>query len=90
MINSQNLRTITDMRKKADELLRLVNAKKQPIGILKNNRLKAYLVDSQTLESLESLLEDLLDRQIATQRLSAPKKDFLDFEVFWNKRNLAK
>ena len=90
MITSQQLRTITDMRKRADELLRLVSAKKEPIGILKNNRLKAYLVDSQTLESLESLLEDLLDRRLATDRLNAPKKDFLELETFWKNQNLPK
>ena len=91
MIISQNLRTITDMRKRADELLKLAASKKEPIGILKNNKLKAYLIDAQTLENLERFVEDYLDSKMVEERLiNAKKKDFRDFESFWRKHKLPK
>lgn len=89
MITSANLYTITDMRKAADKLLRLATFRKEPIGILKNNQLKAYLVDAKTLESLESLIEDCLDQKIVIDRLvKAKSKDFRDLERFWSEHQL--
>ncbi len=83
MITSQNLRTITDMRKKADELLKLATAKKEPIGILKNNKLEAYLIDAQTLEALEEFVEDYLDEKMVQERLvNAKKSDFIESDEF--------
>jgi PHD/YefM family antitoxin component YafN of YafNO toxin-antitoxin module len=83
MITSQNLKTITDMRKDADGLLKLAKKKKEPIGILKNNKLKAYLIDAQTLESLEAFVEDYLDYKMVKKRLEkAKKEDFVEFEEF--------
>ncbi|OGM13162.1 hypothetical protein A2V80_01020 [Candidatus Woesebacteria bacterium RBG_16_39_8b] len=79
------------MRRKADELLKLATAKKEPIGILKNNKLEAYLIDAQTLENLERFVEDYLDSKMVEERLiNAKKKDFKDFESFWRKRKLPK
>lgn len=79
------------MRKRADELLKLAIAKKEPIGILKNNKLKAYLIEAETLEALESFVEDFLDYKMIRERLNnAKKKDFRDFESFWKKHKLPK
>ena len=89
MITSQNLYTITDMRKRADQLLSLAASGKQPIGILKNNRLKAYLIDPQILEALESLVEDVLDQKLVADRLLPAKNNRLhDFDLFWKKHHL--
>ena len=83
MITGQNLKTITDMRKKADELLRLAARKKEPIGILKNNKLKVYIVDAETLEALEEFVEDYLDEKIVQERLvNAKKGDFIKSDKF--------
>lgn len=91
MISSKDVRTITDMRKDADGLLRLVARYKKPIGIFKNNRLKAYLVDAETLESLETFVEDFLDRKLVSERLTKAKdNDFGDFEKFWKKYRLPR
>lgn len=91
MLTSQNLRTVTDMRKRADELLKLALLSKEPVGILKNNKLEAYLVDAQTLESLEAFVENFLDYKMIRDRLENSKKeDFRDFEKFWKKQKLPK
>ena len=91
MITSKTTRTITDMRKSANELLDFVSRAKQPIGILKHNKLAAYLVDPETLESLEALIEDYLDLKMVAERLTKAKKsDFSEFEKFWQKENLPR
>ena len=79
------------MRKNADGLLKLAARKKEPIGILKNNKLKAYLIDAKTLEALEEFVEDYLDRRMIEERLhKAKKSDFIDFDKFWEKERLPK
>jgi len=91
MLTSKNLRSISDMRKRADELLTLAANTKEPVGILKNNKLKAYLLDAEVLESLESFVEDFLDYKMLKSRLDeANKNDFRDFERFWKKGKLPK
>lgn len=91
MITSKNIRTITDMRKGAAQLLNFVVHSKEPVGIFKNNKLAAYLVDPKTLELLEALVEDYLDLQLVTERLTKTKKaDFREFEEFWRKKNLPR
>lgn len=91
MITSKNIHTITDMRKDAAGLLRFVMRTKLPVGILKNNKLAAYLVDPETLETLETFAEDYLDQKLTSERLfRGKKKDFKDFEAFWKSRNLPK
>jgi len=81
MINSQNIKTITDMRRNADGLLKLAKKSKAPIGILKNNKLEAYLVDSKTLERLEELVEDYLDSKMVEKRLIMAKEgDFIELD----------
>lgn len=59
MITSQNLRTITDMRRDADGLLQLAQQRKEPIGILKNNKLIAYLLDARAFEKLPVVIAKL-------------------------------
>ena len=91
MITSKTLRTVTDMRKDADGLLESVSKTRRPIGILRSNKLEAYLIDAQTLESLESFVENFLDYQTAQKRLEkSTKKDFQDFGKFWEKHGLPK
>lgn len=91
MITSQNLRTITDMRKKADELLALARKSKEPIGILRNNKLEAYLIDAKVLEKLERFVENYLDSKVLAGRLDASKgRDFEDLEKMWEEEDLAK
>ena len=83
MVTSANLMTITDMRRRADELLKLVAKKKEPIGILKNNTLKAYLIDAKTLEALESFVEEQLDYQMIQERLiDAEESDFIKMDEY--------
>lgn len=89
MINSKTIRTVTDMRKDADGLLELVDEEKKPIGIFRHNKLAAYLVDPETLEALEAFVEDYLDTQLVENRLNV-KKDFRDFETFWESKKLPK
>lgn len=85
MITSDNLKTITDMRKNANGLLKLANRKKEPIGILKNNKLKAYLVDAKTLEALEEFVEDYLDRTMIEERwIKAKKSDYIKMDDYLN------
>jgi PHD/YefM family antitoxin component YafN of YafNO toxin-antitoxin module len=77
------------MRKNANGLLKLATRKKEPIGILKNNKLKAYLIDAKTLEALEEFVEDYLDREMIEKRLhKAKKNDFVDFDKLWKKEKL--
>ena len=91
MITSQNLRTITDMRRDADGLLRLAAERKEPIGILKNNQLKAYLVDARILEKLEEFVEDVIDGQLVEERLiKAKPSDFRDYDELRKKYKLGK
>lgn len=91
MLTSKNIRTITDMRKSTTQLLNFVARSREPVGILKHNKLAAYLVDPQTLESLETFVEDYLDLRIATSRLTKTKKtDFDDFEKFWKEKKLPR
>lgn len=91
MITSKNIRTITDMRKSASELLDFVVRSKLPVGILKNNKLAAYLVDPETLESLEAFVEDYVDAQLVNERLiKAKNNDFRDLEEFWKRKKLPK
>ena len=79
------------MRKRADDLLKLASNTKEPVGILKNNKLKAYLIDAKTLESLEAFVEDYIDYKTIKERLKNTKKDdFQDFEKFWKKQRLSK
>lgn len=89
MLTSKTIRTITDMRKAANELLRLVSRSKEPVGILKNNKLAAYLINPETLESLEAFVEDYLDQKLVAERLPKTKPgDFADFKQFWKRRDL--
>lgn len=89
MLTSKTIRTITDMRKATNKLLHFVAQSKQPVGIFKNNKLAAYLVDPETLEMLEKFVENYLDFQMVAKRLTGTKKsDFLDFEEFWKRKNL--
>ncbi|EKD57605.1 MAG: hypothetical protein ACD_57C00215G0001 [uncultured bacterium] len=91
MLTSKNIRTITDMRTDADGLLRFVTKTKEPVGILKNNKLEAYVVDPEVLENLEVFVEDFMDREMVHERLdNSRKSDFKDFENFWKRRHLAK
>lgn len=91
MLTSQSLRTVTDMRKNADELLALSRNSQRPVGILKNNRLQAYLVDPELWETLQALAEDYWDSKMVSERLlSAKDEDFEDFEEFWGKNKLPK
>ena len=90
MIASTNIRTVTDMRRDANGLLSLASRLKQPIGILKNNKIRAYLLDPETLEGLENLVEDYLDYQMVAERVSGKDKDFLDLEGFWQKKKLPR
>jgi len=86
MITSQNLKTITDMRKSANELLRLATLTKEPIGILKNNKLEAYLIDAKLLEALEEFVEDYLDEKMVRERLEKAKEsDFIESDEFLSK-----
>ena len=89
MLTGRNLKTITDMRKNADGLLQLAANSKQPVGILKNNQLKAYLIDADTLEALEAWVEELIDRQLVEERLTQAKEtDFENWQTFWQTRQL--
>lgn len=91
MISSQNLRTITDMRRDADEILRLAARRKEPIGILKNNKLQGYFVDAKTLETIEALVEDYLDTQLVSKRLKPTRQsDSKNFLSFWKKHQLPR
>jgi PHD/YefM family antitoxin component YafN of YafNO toxin-antitoxin module len=90
MIDSTNLRTITDMRKKADELLAMARKSKEPIGILRNNKLEAYLIDAKTLENLEKVVEDYLDTRAVKQVDLRKAKDFEDLEKIWDEEDLTK
>jgi len=91
MLTSKTLCTITDMRKNADGLLHLAHRLKQPIGILKNNKLKGYFLDAEVFETLQSLIEGFLDAQTAQERLpDLDKNVWQDFEKFWQKNSLAK
>lgn len=89
MVTSKTIRTVTDMRKDADGLLEFVALGKKPVGIFRHNKLEAYLVDPETLEALETFVEDYLDTQLVENRLNA-KKDFRDFETFWENKKLPK
>ena len=90
MITSQNLRTITDMRRDADGLLQLVARRKEPIGILKNNKLRADLIDAQLLEKLEEFVEDVIDGQMVEERwLKAKPSDFRDYDKLRRKYKLG-
>lgn len=80
MINSKNLKTITDMRKDADGLLKLAAQTQKPIGILKNNKLEAYLLDAKVLEAIEEMIEDYEDAKIIEERKS---EELLDFDELW-------
>lgn len=77
------------MRKDADGLLELAGRGRTPIGIMRHNKLEAYLIDSETLEALESFAEDYLDTQLVESRLDN-KGEFRDLETFWKKKNLPK
>lgn len=91
MITSQNLRTITDMRRDADGLLQLAQQRKEPIGILKNNKLQAYVVDAATLEKLEEFVEDIIDGQMVEERwVKAKPSDFRDYDGLRKKYKLNK
>lgn len=90
MITSKTIRTVTDMRKDADGLLELVKNEKRPIGIFRHNKLDAYLIDPQTLESLEAFVEDYLDQKLIKERVKEKSKDFRDFKYFWKKKNLPR
>lgn len=80
MINSSHLKTITDVRNSPGALLNQVTKTSQPIGILRRNRLEAYLIDAKTFENLEQLAEDIIDRQIVSSRLrAAGKTDFVTY-----------
>ena len=83
MLTSQTLKTITDMRKSANHLLRLVSTSKEPVGILKNNKLEAYLIDARLFEALEEFIEDYLDEKMVRERLeNATKDDFVELKDF--------
>ncbi|GEM_PF-4511494 len=90
MITSGNIRTVTDMRKDADGLLKFVNEEKKPIGIFRHNKLTAYLVNPQTLETLEAFVEDYLDQKLIKERIKGKNKNFRDFEYFWKNKNLPR
>lgn len=80
MITSGQLRTITDFRNSPGSLLDQVKKTSQPIGILRRNRLEAYLIGAKTFENLEQLAEDVLDHQIVANRLRAARKtDFVPY-----------
>jgi len=71
------------MRKRANDLLKLATSTKQPVGILKNNKLKAYLIDAKTLESLETFVENYLDKEMIKERLEKTKKgDYVKMKGF--------
>jgi prevent-host-death family protein len=80
MVTSGQLKTITDFRNSVGMLLDQVKKVSQPIGILRRNRLEAYLIGAKTFENLEQLAEDVLDRQIVASRFrNAKKTDFVPY-----------
>ena len=78
------------MRKKADALLALARKSKEPIGILRNNKLEAYLIDAKTLEALERVVEDYLDTKAVQKADVSSGKNFEDLEKMWEEEGLAK
>jgi len=78
------------MRKKADALLALARKSKEPIGILRNNKLEAYLIDAKTLEALERVVEDYLDTKAVQKADINSGKNFEDLEKMWEEEGLAK
>ena len=79
------------MRRDADGLLQLAQRRKEPIGILKNNKLQAYVVDAAILEKLEEFVEDIIDGQLVEERLlKAKPSDFRNYDELRKKYKLGK
>ena len=58
---------------------------------MKNNQLKAYLVDARILEKLEEFVEDVIDGQLVEERLiKAKPSDFRDYDELRKKYKLGK
>lgn len=78
------------MRRSADELLEVVASVKEPIAILRHNKLQAYILSPETLENLEAFVEDYLDNRLVGERLNPIKKDKREFESFWRSKKLPR
>lgn len=80
MIDSTSLKSISELRHQTLDLVRLAQRSKKPVGIAKNNRLVAYLVDAKVLEKLQELVEDYDDGEFMKKVLRAADRDFQEVE----------
>lgn len=69
-----NIRTITDMRERALELLRDVQKREQPTIIFHRNSPEAVLLSVKEYNHLMDLLEDYIDGEMAREFEKRPKK----------------
>ena len=77
-----DIKTITDMRENALDLLKGVEKKKKPTIIFHHNSPKAILLSVGYYNQLMNLLEDYIDGELAKQLEKQPKKkeDYLPLE----------
>lgn len=80
MINSSQLTSISDLKTRPGQILDQINASSHPIGIVRRNRLEAYLINAQVFEQLQAMVEDLEDDKLTSERLDqARPTDFLKY-----------
>lgn len=80
MINSSQLTSVSDLKTRPGQLLDQINVSSHPIGIVRHNRLEAYLINAQVFEQLQAMVEDLEDEKLVSERLDqAQSADFVKY-----------
>lgn len=91
LIDTSNLYTVTDLRRKTAQILKRVSSSKEPAAILSQGKPKVAIIDIKLLEKIQSLLEEYEDYLLAKKASEKYKKsDYLELDKFWEKFSLAK
>lgn len=62
---AQNIKTITDLRERAVELLEQVEESAEPVFVLHNSKPRAVIMSIEEFSKLKELIEDLEDSILA-------------------------
>lgn len=91
LVDTDNIYTITDLRRQTSKLLQSIRSQKRPAVILQQGKPMAALMDIKQLDRIQELLEDFEDYLVARNAVRGFKKrDYLELDAFWKRFELAR
>lgn len=77
---NKNVKTITDMRENALDLLKQIEKSEDPIYLFHHSKPKAVLLSLEEYIKLQEILEDYLEEKEAKKLAKTPREKLIPFE----------